>query len=556
WNSIALNDTLSGYRSDTEWEAELDINLPWAFRFMQRDLHARPRRKRNCRPLLDFAERDGHAITGRSDDGATTINSKYHASSAGSSQTSASMVQGKLQKRLTLPVIMHSASGPISVTTTPDSGSQTNIISRSLAATLGLPITSLDPEEGKFCLANGKFITSQETTRITCSFSAQGALSDAVEAVAFVFQNLVIPAIMGADCLHKMKVFTEHRDCLSEELVPVLQPQRSNSVGKALQSLVCQLGLFFACAQADTGSDVDLISTEFTPSRGLEVLPWTERLEFADGSFGFTTGIVETKFAAGIVDPIRGIFPTLTIFLEHPETLIPGRAISGQFGCNIIRYIGKLERRCQQVVDAARQFVKRKRPTNNGELAKEDMPFSTLTLVSFLDTGLEIQRQNARRGRQETVATLQPGISTTEDYLGGGRLLASEICKRILPPNANLFGQDATLLADYSSPVGGPDVDLGPTEPPLFASTDDSSDEFQTVEQYFFSNREAVLISNPGSTTYHCTFHGCAEPLFPTSDTLNSHMVAHIGLLIGNNEGSSSGTSNSCAPARSAFGNP
>jgi hypothetical protein len=93
------------------------------------------------------------------------------------------------------------------VDTSPDTGSDENIISRALAEKLALEITELRPGQKQFCLANGKRIDATGKLSASCAFARDPADVDGEEGpepsgalpncVFYVFQKLTVPVIMG-----------------------------------------------------------------------------------------------------------------------------------------------------------------------------------------------------------------------------------------------------------------------------------------------------------------------------------------------------------------------
>lgn len=276
----------------------------------------------------------------------------------------------KIRKRLALPITLHYATGPVRVMACPDTGSDDNIISLKLADQLQLELDSHHDRE--FSLANGKVVKSLGKATLRYSFEAANTKdSAALKCTVYIFETLVVPLIMGAEFLKETETLTQHRDRLIEEIVPSMQALQVNSVGKPKRGLVCRLDTFVGCANADTGSDLDLVSPEFARQRGFTVQTGAERLEFADGSIGSTSGLMQASFAIGNVDAVRGFVPrggalnldfyvldgltsdiligqgTLDelgdAFQQHGDSFINSMPPTGLSDCHIIRHIGSVE---------------------------------------------------------------------------------------------------------------------------------------------------------------------------------------------------------------------
>jgi len=326
----------------------------------------------------------------------------------------------KERKRWGLPITIDGQGGSITVTASPDTGSDESIISSELAKRLGLGVQVVDEKNMFFSLANGRVVKSLGVANIRCSFGAQGAAGsgsrEMMELMVHVFESLVVPAILGAAFLEETETFTKHRDRLVEELVPSMQSLRVCSVGKPKRGLVCRLDTFVGCANVDTGSDMDLVSPQFVRQRGLKV--WdgdVELLKFADGSTGETCGSIDISFAIGTVHDVHGfvsrgnaldleffILDDLTSDIlvgrdtleklkvpnENSDLIIDSMPLSFLSDCNIIRHIGTVERG----VKSALRRIK-------SVFAGPDSPSSTFVNTGSDDSEDEltaIQRRNAQ----------------------------------------------------------------------------------------------------------------------------------------------------------------
>lgn len=259
-----------------------------------------------------------------------------------------------------------------SVIACPDSGSDDNIISRKFADHFGLEIMDVQhPAPSTFVLANGRTVSAVGQVHLKCSFRTELPDTPLMDCVFYVFQTLAVPMIMGIEFLQATKTLTKHRDRLVEELIPSMRALRVCSVGRSKRDVVCRLGNYVACAAADTGSDLDLVSPEFASSRAFKVEDSCHELEFADGSMGYTMGMIKTTFSIGRVSDVEGFIPkskempleffildnlnadilvgTDTIqdmqaFNDHEDCFIPAISRLRESDLNIIRYIGAVEK--------------------------------------------------------------------------------------------------------------------------------------------------------------------------------------------------------------------
>jgi len=267
----------------------------------------------------------------------------------------------------------------------PDTGSHENIVPLALATRLGLHIDRdlLDDGDRAFALANGKVVQSLGIASLRCAFGAPGVVNSAsaetAELVAHVFESLAVPAIIGAAFLEETETFTKHRNRLVEELMPAMQSLRVSAVGKPRKGLICRLDTFVGCANADTGSDLDLVSPEFVQQRGLRVKEGVEILQFADGSWGSTSGSIDVNFAIGNLNMERGFvtrgraldveffilgnltsdilvgqdtLEELNVLGQNADLFIDSLPQPGLSDCNIIRHIGTVERTARSALKA------------------------------------------------------------------------------------------------------------------------------------------------------------------------------------------------------------
>ncbi len=301
----------------------------------------------------------------------------------------------KVRKRFGLPMLIKGQDGFVPVMACPDTGSDESIVRLELAQRLGLQINRDLVEEGDraFALANGKIVKSLGVAFIRCSFGAPGVLNSvsgstspaSLELMVHVFESLAVPAIIGAPFLEETETFTKHRERLVEELVPAMQSLRVCAVGKPKKGLVCRLDTFVGCANADTGSDLDLVSPKFVQQRGLRVKnEETQLLQFADGSEGLTSGSIDVRFVLGKLHGERGFVPrgstlNLEFFIldnltsdilvgqgtledlnaisQHGDLFIDSLPQPGLSDCNVIRLIGTFERTVKSALKTIKEVL-------------------------------------------------------------------------------------------------------------------------------------------------------------------------------------------------------
>lgn len=296
------------------------------------------------------------------------------------SQNPISLAPGRLRKRLGLPLTIFTDSRAESVMACPDSGSDDNIMSRKLADQFGLQIMDIEhPAPSKFVLANGRTVSAVGQVHLKCAFRKAVPDNVLMNCVFYVFQTLAVPMIVGIEFLHATETLTKYRDRLVEELVPSMSALRVCSVGRSKRDVVCRVGNYVGCATADTGSELDLVSPEFAASRAFHVEESRVEVEFADGSTGYTMGMIKTAFSIGRVSHVEGFIPRseeipldlfildnlnadilvgtdtiqdLQAFSGHGDCFIPAMPRLGESDLNIIRYIGAVEKRFSRAWEA------------------------------------------------------------------------------------------------------------------------------------------------------------------------------------------------------------
>ncbi|KAL7929793.1 hypothetical protein V8C35DRAFT_314336 [Trichoderma chlorosporum] len=337
----------------------------------------------------------------------------------------------RLRKRLALPIVIKGGKEPITVMACPDTGSDDNIISFELTKRLKLQL-QLDEKDKIFYMANGKVVKALGQALIRCSFGAGNATDTTIlECKVYVFESLAVPVIMGTGFLKETEIFTKHKDRLIEQIVPSMQALQVNSIGKPKRGLICRLDTFVGCANADTGSDLDLVSPQFAKQRGFNIEPGSEKLEFADGSFGYTSGVISASFTVGNVDDVRGFIPrgeildldfcvldsltsdilvgqetleSLDMFNQHYDSFIDSLPPQpGQSECNIIRHIGTIESSVKSTLISIQNLFGGRRDQNKTE------PSDVIGRDNERERLMAVQRENAQ---QEALLFKRPSLTT------------------------------------------------------------------------------------------------------------------------------------------------
>ncbi|KAI1111684.1 hypothetical protein F5Y14DRAFT_443098 [Nemania sp. NC0429] len=296
----------------------------------------------------------------------------------------------------------------------------------------GLTIVTDASETASFTLANGKMIQAIGQVVVRFSFAkTPPSTTSTMTYMFYVFSRLAVPLIIGMAVLEQTETFSKHRDRLVEEIVPSIQALRVGSIGKPKRQLACQVNHHIGYATADTGSDLDLISLEFAISKDFEIMPAFEQVEFADGSYGITCGVIEAKFTTGTPDPITGLLQPLNsvtierdfyildnltsaivvgidtleeldIFSHHSGSLLSTTSRTGFSDVNVIRHVGKAERGCKKIWKSFKdQFGK---PIQNNKDIEDLRQLQE-------DILLADQRENARREQRRGYISGLVGIA-------------------------------------------------------------------------------------------------------------------------------------------------
>jgi hypothetical protein len=75
-----------------------------------------------------------------------------------------------------------------------------------------------------------------------CLYNGSVRFELVYECIFFVFQKLAVLIIMGMEFLEKTETLSKHRDCLVEEIVPILQDFRVQAVGQPKKKKACFVG--------------------------------------------------------------------------------------------------------------------------------------------------------------------------------------------------------------------------------------------------------------------------------------------------------------------------
>ena len=206
---------------------------------------------------------------------------------------------GKPRKRVELPIDILGST----YATCPDSGSQENIMAKAISDQLNLSIDDAAEHQKEFRMANGKVVKALGRTSVDCAFTKE---PDSQHQCSFyVFKALIAPIIMGMAFLDATETLTKYKHRLQSSMVPHTGPLQLYGIDNPVQRIQCLADLRKVLANADTGSEIDLISLAYARRRGyrLEAVDFGDnRVQLADGSVAFLVGKVNIFIFVGDVD--------------------------------------------------------------------------------------------------------------------------------------------------------------------------------------------------------------------------------------------------------------
>ncbi len=200
-------------------------------------------------------------------------------------------------QKMVLPMIIHG----LTIDSRADSGSEENIISRDLISHLNLGIEDALEHRKEFRLANGNFVRALGRISIKCAFAKDP--STELCCTFYIFSQLISPIIMGMAFLDETETLVKYRHRLQPRPVRLLArlPQLC-SLNNPRCRLLCIVDSLPSLANADTGSDMDLMSLAYVRSRGFvmtEVDLECSTIEFADATIALIVGKVDVPIVIG-----------------------------------------------------------------------------------------------------------------------------------------------------------------------------------------------------------------------------------------------------------------
>lgn len=188
----------------------------------------------------------------------------------------------------------------------PDSSSEVNIIAAELVSRLHLDVDSSPEYQKEFRVANGKFFRAlgrvvlevafakDPTTQLLCTF--------------YIFTHLITPMIMRMLFLDSTEALVKNKNRLQAYVPPTAGPQQLCSLNSPRCRLYCKANFEPNLANADTGSEINLLSLNYVNKRSFDMTAVDTRsstVQFADESTSELAGKAKIQIVLGARDSSR-----------------------------------------------------------------------------------------------------------------------------------------------------------------------------------------------------------------------------------------------------------
>ncbi len=199
-------------------------------------------------------------------------------------------------RRVDLPMIIQGST----IISRPDSGSEENIIAADVLSTLDLKMDNAPEHRKEFRVANGKSVWALGRIMVKCSFAKDRTLE--FHCTFYVFKNLTSALIMGMPFLDETQTLVKYQHRLQPRTIRSFGPFQLSSLNNPRKRLYCLVNSQPRFANADTGSEVDLMSLEYVLRRSFSMTAvglHSSTVQFADGSTSELVGKVSVLIVLG-----------------------------------------------------------------------------------------------------------------------------------------------------------------------------------------------------------------------------------------------------------------
>ena len=199
-------------------------------------------------------------------------------------------------RRVDLPMVIQGST----IIARPDSGSEENIIAADTLSTLDLKMDLALQHCKEFRLANGKSVRALGRVVTKCTFAKDSTLE--FDCIFYVFQSLTSALIMGMPFLDETQTLVKYQYRLQPRSIRSLGPFHLSSLNSPRKRLYCLVDSQPRFANADTGSEIDLMSLEYVLKRNFSMTAvglHDSTVQFADGSTSELLGKVNVFIILG-----------------------------------------------------------------------------------------------------------------------------------------------------------------------------------------------------------------------------------------------------------------
>ena len=206
------------------------------------------------------------------------------------------MAPSRSIRKVDLPIIIQ---GSIFISR-PDSGSEENIIAADVLSTLDVKMDTAPEHCKEFRVANGRSVWALGRIVVNCTFAKDCTVE--LRCVFYVFQNLISALIMGMPFLDETETLIKYQHRFQPRIIPSFRPIQLSSLNSPRKRLYCLVDSQPRLANADTGSEIDVMSLDYALKRGFTITAigsYSSTVQFADGSTSELVGKVSVLIVLG-----------------------------------------------------------------------------------------------------------------------------------------------------------------------------------------------------------------------------------------------------------------
>ena len=206
------------------------------------------------------------------------------------------MASSRSIRKVDLPMIIQGST----FISRPDSGSEENIIAADVLSTLDVKLDFAPEHRKEFRIANGRSVWALGRIVVNCTFARDRTVE--LRCIFYVFPTLTSPLIMGMPFLDETQTLVKHQYRLRPRTIPSFRPIQLSSLNSPRKRLYCLVDAQPRLANADTGSEIDVMSLEYALKRGFSMTAVglsSSTVQFADGSTSELVGKVSVSIILG-----------------------------------------------------------------------------------------------------------------------------------------------------------------------------------------------------------------------------------------------------------------